>query len=200
MNSTLPLLKKTPKAFACLSVIAFFTLIACNGQNSPKVDLDKYKAKGDSIALIAQGELLTHLSQAIADSGFAHAVNYCSLHANELTNKALDSHSIVSIQRLSDKNRNADNALKTAEEKAVFNRFNNSLTDTITIQGDLITYYKPIRIMMPTCLNCHGKKNELDVHVKEALQIKYPNDLAIDYSEGDLRGMWKIAMQKQKDN
>jgi hypothetical protein len=196
MNTWMHLAKENLKTFLYLFVATFFLIIACNEHKS-SIDVEQYKSTGNAAAASAQEELLTHLAVAIADSGFVHAIDYCNLHATELTNRVVDNRFIISVQRLSDKNRNEKNGLTTAEEKAIFTRFTSSLTDTITIAGDFITYYKPIRIMMPTCLNCHGKSDQLDGQVKEILQIKYPGDLAINYSEGDLRGMWKIVMRKQ---
>jgi hypothetical protein len=61
--------------------------------------------------------------------------------------------------------------------------------------GNLI-YYKPIRIGMPTCLKCHGNEQELDQAAFQKIKTLYPEDKAINYSMGDLRGMWKISFQK----
>ena len=55
---------------------------------------------------------------------------------------------------------------------------------------DAYTYYSPI-IMSGFCLNCHGSKEFIGGTYEYILSL-YPDDLAIDYRSGDLRGLWRI--------
>jgi len=58
-------------------------------------------------------------------------------------------------------------------------------------------YYKPIKIGMPACLNCHGTEGkEIAMKTLVAIRQKYPDDLATGYKEGEFRGMWKITFLK----
>ena len=52
--------------------------------------------------------------------------------------------------------------------------------------------------MQPMCLNCHGEKAVLAPGVQDALNKIYPDDKAVGYKEGDLRGAWHITFLKQR--
>jgi hypothetical protein len=60
--------------------------------------------------------------------------------------------------------------------------------DRETIDGKQGTrYYRRINVEA-TCLGCHGSKNTRPQFIQE----KYPQDLAYDFKEGDLRGMYAV--------
>ena len=48
-------------------------------------------------------------------------------------------------------------------------------------------YLKPIYVTKP-CLECHGAKEDIRPEISEFLEKRYPNDDALGYKEGDLRG------------
>ena len=57
-----------------------------------------------------------------------------------------------------------------------------------TIDGNSgFRYYRRINVEA-TCLACHGSQNSRPQFVKD----KYPQDLAFDFKEGDLRGMYAV--------
>jgi hypothetical protein len=58
-------------------------------------------------------------------------------------------------------------------------------------------YYKPIVINNEACLKCHGG---LDVNspLAKAIKTTYPEDKAIGYKMGDLRGMVVVTFPKDK--
>lgn len=54
-------------------------------------------------------------------------------------------------------------------------------------------FYRPL----PTgalCLNCHGAPDELGDGVPEALERLYPQDEAVGFSEGELRGLLRVSV------
>jgi len=53
-------------------------------------------------------------------------------------------------------------------------------------------FYRPI-ITGPVCLTCHGQANQLMPEVKTALAALYPNDKAIGFAAGELRGVWRVT-------
>lgn len=129
--------------------------------------------------------------------GVLQAVSVCSDTAQVLTNN-FGLQKGVFIRRVSLRNRN-ENIFPDDFEKKVLNKFellrqNNELdnnTEHIEIvkEGEYtyIRYLKPI-LVQAECLNCHGSGNEILPEVKELIALKYPNDKAISYSIGDLRG------------
>lgn len=61
-----------------------------------------------------------------------------------------------------------------------------------------IAFYAPIRVN-EFCLQCHGKLGEtLSEKNYEVIKELYPEDEAIGYSAGDLRGIWSIRFKKEK--
>lgn len=153
---------------------------------------------GDSISAATQATLLQYVSQAMQTGGASYAVDFCNSQAMELTDSLARAHH-VRIQRLSDRNRNPDNALRTEADKAAWARLQGAeagqdaglLLDGE--DGDKL-YYKPIFLGMPTCLQCHGKPQaDIADGTLRAIQEKYPDDKALGYALGDLRGIWKIT-------
>ena len=59
----------------------------------------------------------------------------------------------------------------------------------------MIGYY-PI-ITNQSCLQCHGNtKKDIKPKVLEKIDLLYPKDLAINYKNNELRGIWVIEMDK----
>jgi hypothetical protein len=50
-----------------------------------------------------------------------------------------------------------------------------------------LRYAKPI-VMQAMCTACHGSTEQITPSVKAKLEQMYPNDKAVDYKPGDLRG------------
>ncbi|HMP32309.1 MAG TPA: DUF3365 domain-containing protein [Saprospiraceae bacterium] len=176
-----------------LTTVAF--MISCSERKS-HIDIAKIAVQADSLTIEAQKQLLKNLSQAISDSGFVYAIDYCNINASQILSSVSDTHQAVSIERLTDKNRNPSNHIAGIDDKAIFEQFYNNLKDTITIADDFVQYYKPIKILMPTCLKCHGASSDIPTEVLDRINLKYPKDLALGYKEGDLRGMWKVTLRK----
>ncbi|MCS6991749.1 MAG: DUF3365 domain-containing protein [Chitinophagales bacterium] len=180
-------------------LIAAGSLWGIIGCSNPSEEQSKeyYRRIGDSITTLTQQALLKNVVQAVADSGFAFAIRYCNVHAIPLTSEQAGKGNVVSIQRLTDRNRNPNNKITAAEDHRVFEYFRAGGTDTLLFRDEEVVYYKPIKIFMPTCLKCHGSASDLAEGVAAVLNEKYPQDLARNYTMGELRGMWKVVMKKQ---
>lgn len=183
-------------------------LVACAGGNTPSGQAEnqaqtmQLKAKGDSLAKIAQAVLLSRVMQAVQQGGPAHAVAYCNLNASALTD-SLSGLSGYRIQRISGKNRNPANRPKTKGEQTLLENYSRNkaaqlpLRDTVLYEGKKSVYYKPILIGMPACLKCHGNPDsDIDAKTLAVLREQYPKDGATGYKTGDFRGLWKISFQK----
>ena len=56
-------------------------------------------------------------------------------------------------------------------------------------------YYAPI-LLKANCLACHGKVDEfISVKTDSIIKSLYPDDKAVGYNEGDLRGIWSITFE-----
>ncbi|MDF7818537.1 DUF3365 domain-containing protein [Runella sp. MFBS21] len=163
---------------------------------SPTQSLN-YRHLGDSLSLKAQQTLLSNLLGAIEKGGTAYAVDFCHENASPLTNSVS---SQAKIQRVSARNRNPDNAT-TIFDKKILDVFegNAPLKDTLVAIPKGYVYYKPIRIGMSTCLQCHGQpKKDIEAATAKTIQKKYRFDKATGYQMGQLRGAWKLTFLVDK--
>jgi len=52
--------------------------------------------------------------------------------------------------------------------------------------------------MQKKCLVCHGTiGKEMAAKTNATIKSFYPNDLAIGFQEGDLRGIWSIVLERK---
>lgn len=184
-----------------------FFLAACNNRKTPTEDKSvandtTFVEKGLEIAGITQTTMSTQLKQAMEAGGVSNAVQYCNVAAYPIADSLSQIHNAV-IRRVSDKPRNPANAMNEREQ-AVFNQFkaewgsDQPLKPIVEqLANGEIAFYAPIALQT-LCINCHGKLGEtLKPENYAVIQQLYPDDQAIGYAEGDLRGMWSIVMKEQ---
>lgn len=66
---------------------------------------------------------------------------------------------------------------------------------TVEISADRHGYVEPI-IAQPLCLTCHGKA--LSPDIAERIEKLYPDDQAVGYEAGDLRGLFWVEYPSDK--
>ena len=141
-------------------------------------------------------ELKTELMAALNEGGPENAVSVCQVRAPQIA----DAHSseFWTIKRVTDRNRNIDN-LADQHELSIMARFTDT-TDSApefifewsdTDDGKMFRYYKPI-VTAPLCMKCHGAPDDISLAVKEILAKAYPQDRAVGYKPGELRGMFVV--------
>lgn len=177
------------------SVFILLLLVGCKEKTPTTIsetEIASLSKLGDSIATEVQNTLLKNVSNAIEKGGTDYAVEYCNLKALPLTDSISQKHQ-VKIQRLSNKNRNPNNAIETAIDQKAWKHIQSQKSSTILQdhQGK-VYYYKPIVAAMPTCIKCHGTTEDISENTQKIIAQQYPNDKATGYKTGDLRGMWKI--------
>src|SRR5690606_20267398 len=100
------------------SIAFLLTITALSACTNPKQQTISGEEKaavipmGDSISMELKNVLLQNVGEAIQKGGTDYAVEFCNIQAMPLTDSIAD-HLKVYIQRLSDKNRNPDNAIQT---------------------------------------------------------------------------------------
>ena len=157
-----------------------------------------YKEKGQLIVSETFGTLSSNLMKAMQDGGIPHAIDYCNIHAMPLTDSLAELYH-AEIKRTSLQVRNQKNKPSTKEEE-MLKRYNeylangNDLNPMVEQDGEQVHYYAPIRIQ-PGCLNCHGSIDNMSDY--EHILNRYPEDLAIGYKDGDLRGMWSVTFNNK---
>lgn len=164
--------------------------------NNEEHHVDSLLKIGGNITSETQSVLLQNVTAAMQSGGKEHAVRYCNLKATDLVD-SLSKLYECEIYRISEKNRNPNNAPKTELDKKMLKMFaeSNNVQDKDVIHNDgKHIYYQPIFIQKGACMNCHG-----DIHTAiseefyAVIKDKYPDDKAIGYNMGDLRGTWKIV-------
>jgi hypothetical protein len=167
------------------------------------LDTAKYLELGDDLVGETKRKISTTLVDAMEKGGVKYAAQFCNLVAYPIVDSISKVHH-ARIRRVSDKPRNPKDAMNDDEQK-VFALFKakaqmpNAELKPIVMQHDdgTVGYYAPIKISMPTCLKCHGEVGK-DVKAEDYKVLKslYPNDVAVGYKEGDLRGMFSIRFSK----
>ena len=144
------------------------------------------------------------LSAHMASGGPAQAVTACSDTAQVLTEQVELRHGLT-IRRVSERWRSALDE-PDPYETALLRRFDilarsDSLTPEsehaeITLEGSqrVFRYMKPITVQ-PACLSCHGPIDRLHPAVIRILGERYPDDTAVQYREGDLRGAVTVTVE-----
>jgi hypothetical protein len=184
------------KKNASVLLVVIFGFFACN----PKIDSETYshfRSKGNEVTGLAQSTLLTNVGNAIQKGGPEYAVEFCNLNASGLID-SLNRVNNCTISRVSEKNRNPENNLKTKSEKTLWSAFQNqALMDTVLKERDKMVYYKRINTAMPACLKCHGNiETDINVNTKKKINELYPNDLATGYKLNEFRGLWKVEFKE----
>ncbi|MFY0674597.1 MAG: DUF3365 domain-containing protein [Bacteroidia bacterium] len=157
-------------------------------------DFSHYSSLGDSITKVAFTQLSSRLKSVIDTAGFSGAVDYCSVHAIPLTSEVAEKYG-VTLSRISNKYRNPFNIARNSDGE-ILDAMATDVKPSVIEDAESVTYYKPIKTMA-LCLNCHGKEGEtLNEEAYAAIKSKYPEDLAVGYSEGELRGAWKVVFSK----
>jgi hypothetical protein len=137
-----------------------------------------------------QSGLIEALTSAMNEGGASSAVHVCREEAQAITTQVAGDEGIL-VGRTSHRLRNPSNAPRPWARDLVEQAAGKKTSDVemhVIDLVDRIGVLKPINTL-DLCTNCHG--NDIDTDVRKALSDAYPEDLAVDFETGDLRGwMW----------
>jgi hypothetical protein len=135
----------------------------------------------------------------IKSGGHAAAVRFCNEQALPMTEALAAQHGIA-INRIATRYRNPANAANAYEQALLAEwepqvRSLEKPAPRLLNAGDSLHWYAAITISNPRCLDCHGLLAEGDLfpETQAAIKALYPNDKAVNFELGDLRGLWKIS-------
>lgn len=186
------------RIYLTLSVSGIF-LIQCSKETGNKGVLPKEiipqkqltKADFKKIAEETKKNLVTNLTQKISEKGAENALEFCNVNAIPLTKQLEDQHNVM-IKRVSDKNRNPDNAANETERKYIdFFKEQLVLKQKLEAKFDNGVFYAPITTNS-MCLQCHGSEKDIKPETLAKIKSLYPNDKAIGYQENEMRGLMVI--------
>lgn len=154
-----------------------------------------------SVASSVPPKLLQVLSAEIAQAGAASAVGVCNEKAPQMA-MAASQQSGWAIRRVSLRNRNPK-ALPDAWERAALEEFDRraaSGESAATLEKSAMVeeggrkefrYMKALPVQT-LCLSCHGTTDAIPADVAAKLHALYPDDKAVGYSLGQIRGAMTI--------
>lgn len=173
--------------------------IRCSAPKSQE-EIMKFTSDADSLAVHTQKILGKNLISAVKDSGAVFAIEFCNTNANELTQTYTKESKFI-LSRKAEKVRNSSNSFRESDDINVWESWKKKLANdeeisTVTVvNNQKMTFYKPIKLSMSTCLQCHGSDSDLAPGIKEKLNEVYPDDQATGFKLNELRGMWKVELK-----
>ena len=137
-------------------------------------------------------ELKAHM---MADKSGLSAAGFCTSKATSITNEVnAKLPNYAKVRRTSLKLRNNTNNTADALDKKVMDAYVAAIeAKTFTPkdikvieEGNVTRVYKPL-VTKAVCLKCHG--STVSKEIKEVISAAYPNDKAMNFKEGSLRGV-----------
>ncbi len=198
---------KLPLSTFSFTVSFFIFFSGCtlphNKQTLSPEDQAAYISKGKSIVQQSFQVLSGELQAALQEGGVQNAAAYCHLQASPIID-SLNQVYQVGISRVTDRFRNHGNQAQELD-LTVMEGYRQQIKDGRELQPHLevsegeIIYYAPIVIQNPMCLLCHGDPGKtIQDPDYDFIHSKYPEDMAVGYQLGDLRGLWKIRFEQQQ--
>ena len=157
--------------------------------------------KGSAISANLVQKLSVELKGHMQSSGPLGALNFCSQNALSLTDQVAKE-SNATIKRVSLNNRNPINSTN-ADEQALLRKweklqYSQQPLPAYEIQNKPngnYSFYKPIVLNNEVCLKCHGEIAS-DSPLSKEIKTLYPEDKAVGYKMGDLRGMIVVTFPR----
>jgi len=194
-------------AAASVSVLIVLSLVACgpapqepaakgSSTEVPPEALEKARQAADALT----GELIETLGHELGTGGPVEAVKVCA----EMAPQIAASHSVegVTVRRVTLKVRNPQDTpddyergmLLDLEAKLADGALPKEVAEVVSDDtGSRLRYMRPL-VIKGTCLNCHGDVESMDPELRTVLEERYPDDQAVGYQEGDLRGAVSVTV------
>lgn len=177
-------------AFASLCLLAS-GLAACADAAPDAATIAAATARAEAAAQSLTSALVGELTKALQEGDAAAAVDVCGEVAQSITmrNGGEDG---FRVARTALRVRNPVNA-PAPYERAVLERWSDAAEAqdwsevVATDGGHELRWMRPIRLL-PMCTQCHGNSDEILPATRAAIRARYPDDQAIDFAPGDLRG------------
>lgn len=182
------------KFVAPLVTFLFTGAPLAQAEQGPKALVDESRAVANQILSQVRGELVRELER----TGPVRAITVCKYSVPEITSN-VSRQTGMRVTRVALRPRNRALGEPDVWEQRVLLDFENR-----TAKGekaDALEYYEIVdepagRVfrymkslaMTPPCLLCHGPSSQLSEGVRALLASEYPNDKAVEYNVGQVRG------------
>lgn len=149
-------------------------------------------AKADAAMSKLQATLQARVAEMMASGGPTATINVCRVEAPERTGEVAKAEGLE-LGRTSARLRNPANAPRDWAKGWVEANAGKKAAEVkgrvFRLAGGRIGVLRPIPVGAP-CLSCHGPKEKVAPEVAATLAQHYPNDAAVGFAEGDLRGFF----------
>lgn len=178
----------------CMATLAWPAGAADPATPSTPALLEESRALAQRIGAQSREELVRELER----TGPIRAISVCKYSVPEITS-SLSRQSGLRVTRVALRPRNRAVAEPDAWEQQVLLDFEKRIAkgekaETMEFHafvdepaGRAFRYMKAIAVS-PPCMVCHGPVRQLAEGVRAQLQLDYPNDTAVEYQVGQLRG------------
>ena len=152
-----------------------------------------------SISQAMLKELGQKLQSAMTEGGAVNAIGVCNTQAPEIAGR-VSAQNQVKLSRVGTRARNPVMGVPNDWQAKALAQFDAGLargdkpaemefSETITKSDGSKEFHfaKPI-VLQPMCVACHGGPEQISPEVKSKLSEMYPNDKAVNYQPGQLRG------------
>ena len=190
-----------PKLTYSLPLACILLLAGCGGQGQlSETERDALVERSGEIARELQMALGKRLKAALQEGGPVAGIEVCKDMAQPLTKEVAAGFKAATVSRTALRYRNPANA-PDPRSTAVLRSWERQLGREGTVlepqvdgaEGTVIVH-RPI-LTAPLCLQCHGDPESFPPDLQQALSEAYPNDKAVGFAAGDLRGAFRIVFR-----
>jgi hypothetical protein len=180
-------------------------LVVCGcARNEKPGPQEQILDRGRQVSQAFMSSLKGRLVSALEEGGPVEAIAVCHRDAAAMTADISAAHlGVIGVKRISPRWRNPANRPDPLDQATwrIFEAFPPAETDEpedlVVPDPDVenrLVYYRALR-MAPLCLTCHGPVEEIPAEVRKALTQRYPDDRAIGFQAGELRGLVRIDFE-----
>ncbi|MBV6417229.1 MAG: hypothetical protein CMLOHMNK_01868 [Steroidobacteraceae bacterium] len=193
-------------ALSCLALLAATTALGAPPAGAP-ADPDPALARARAAAVSFSGQLRGALQAAMAESGPAAAVDVCHTEAPRIAAEVMARHDLrLGRVALPGRHRNPAQAA-AGWQLDTLERFQKAVdagapaAEQVAVIRSNLPEGVALRMMRgivtePACLGCHGK--DIAPAIRDAIRLRYPDDGAIGFAVGDLRGALWVEVPARK--
>lgn len=193
-----PVAGVTTNLALCLLLLTIASL--AQAQSAPPAGIDASLVQSTrGIAGDLLGQLGQKLKSALSSDGPVAAVSVCKESAPAIARQLSTTHD-ATVTRVGTRVRNQSMGVPNAWQKEALNLFETRLAQgekpadieywqvADNVQGQRELRYAKAIAVQPQCLSCHGAAQDIPASLAEKIRTEYPQDQAIGYRAGQLRG------------
>jgi len=191
-----------------ITLSGLLLILGLNGcSNNEKINIENEvtpfsaKEKKETIEIskeVLKGFMKTFkptLKAVLKDMEAPEAISMCT-HNQSVNNYSKTLPKGISLRRITSKTRNENHIAKTELESKTLHEMDILKKPIIKkVNNNYFQFYKPL-IVKQACLKCHGSIEQIGETSLSIIKKNYPNDKAIGYKTGDVRGVFLVDIIK----